>query len=378
MELRLLTSIAEVEPDAWDALVGPDDPFSAHAYLRALEDSGTACPSTGWHPCHVTLWEDGRLVGAVAAYLKDHGRAEFVFDDHWAMTAWRLGVPYYPKLVAMTPVTPATGDRLLIRADCEPRLVTARLVDGLLEAARHRGASSVHLLYLRPEQHALLAADGRLVQSVSVQLHWRNEGYASFAGYLERLRAPLRKQIRRERAALAASGLRIELVPHERFDATLTASLARFYRANCLRHGFVGYLTDEFFAALVGPAGCHALAVVAHRDGIAVAGALAFEKGGRLYGRWWGTLVEQPFLHFELCYYRLIERAIERGLHHFEAGPGGAHKLRRGLQPVTVPAMHWFADPALARAVRRSLPHERRWFESHARDLEAHGPFRRG
>ena len=48
----------------WDACAGDDNPFVSHAFLSALEDSGSANARTGWLPQHAVLrGEDGAVVG---------------------------------------------------------------------------------------------------------------------------------------------------------------------------------------------------------------------------------------------------------------------------------------------------------------------------
>jgi len=108
-----------------------------------------------------------------------------------------------------------------------------------------------------------------------------------------------------------------------------------------------------------------------------VAGTLNFQKGSNLYGRYWGAVEERPALHFELCYYRLIEYAIAHGLKHFEAGAQGTHKLRRGLMPVPIHSAHWIAHPGLADAIADFLPREAAAVQREIAMLKEHGPFKR-
>ena len=83
-----------------------------------------------------------------------------------------------------------------------------------------------------------------------------------------------------------------------------------------------------------------------------------FEKGRHLYGRYWGCLGEFEMLHFELCYYQLIERAIARRYTRFEAGAQGEHKLKRGLLPSFTHSAHWIRHPQAGGGDRR-LPGRR-------------------
>jgi predicted N-acyltransferase len=101
-----------------------------------------------------------------------------------------------------------------------------------------------------------------------------------------------------------------------------------------------------------------------------------FEKGRHLYGRYWGCLEEYQMLHFELCYYRLIERAIERGYTRFEAGAQGEHKLKRGLLPSFTHSAHWIRHPQLGAAIRDYVLAEEPSVRKRAAAYAAHSPFR--
>jgi hypothetical protein len=89
--------------------------------------------------------------------------------------------------------------------------------------------------------------------------------------------------------------------------------------------------------------------VLAFIEGRAVAGALNFIGGDALYGRYWGAVIDKPFLHFELCYYQAIDAAIALGLARVEAGAQGQHKLARGYAPVQTTSAHYIAHPRSAR-----------------------------
>ena len=94
------------------------NPFVAHAFLHALEASGSTGGRSGWTPAHVIVEDSsGRIVAAAPSYLKSHSQGEYVFDHAWADAYERAGGRYYPKLQVAAPFTPATGRRLLVAAD---------------------------------------------------------------------------------------------------------------------------------------------------------------------------------------------------------------------------------------------------------------------
>ncbi len=378
LRIRFVDRIGSIDPALWDALAGSDDPFVEHAFLHALETSGSVGDGAGWVPHHVTVWQDDRLVGALPLYEKDHSYGEFVFDWAWADAAARLGIRYYPKLVSMVPMTPATGRRLLVAPSAHRPAVLGALVDGAFQAAEARGASSVHLLFLTDGERRDLAPFEELRPRLSHQFHWHNEGYGSFDDFLARFRSPMRKQVRKERRRIEEAGLEIRVLTGPEIEERDFRALYRFYRLTCGKRGSPPYLSRRFFDAIRDGFAHRAVAVMAYRGGEPVAGSLNFEKGSTLYGRYWGCDEEHEFLHFELCYYRLIERAIDGGMARFEAGAQGIHKLRRGLMPSPIHSVHWVRDPLLGRAVSELLPREAFAVQREMTELAHHGPFRRG
>jgi predicted N-acyltransferase len=110
---KLSSGVSGLNSHAWDRLAG-DDPFVSHAFLSALEESGSVGKGTGWTPATI-LVEDGEshLTSAAPAYLKTHSQGEYVFDHAWADAFERAGGTYYPKLQIAVPFTPVPGPRLL-------------------------------------------------------------------------------------------------------------------------------------------------------------------------------------------------------------------------------------------------------------------------
>lgn len=376
LEIRTFEHLSEVDPQAWDALTSADDPFVEHAFLSALEQSGSVGPNTGWQPIHLTAWRDGVLVGALPLYAKDESWGEFIFDFEWARAAMHAGIPYYPKLTSMVPFTPATGKRLLVQDDENRSEIIRTLIDASRMTAHERGASSVHILFVTESERVELEAAG-MRPRLSLQFHWQNAGWNSFDDYLDAFRAPARKQVRRERRAISESGIEIRIKEGSELTLIEWEALYSFYRINCARHGSYPYLTPTFFELIRHTSPHRLVAVLAYRDEIPIAASINFEKGKHLYGRYWGATEEAPFLHFEVCYYRLIERAIERKLHRFEAGAQGTHKLKRGLLPAPVHSAHWIRDRRLAAGIDAYLPREAFAVTRQIEELHAMSPFKR-
>ncbi|MDH5490783.1 MAG: GNAT family N-acetyltransferase [Myxococcales bacterium] len=377
MQVEFVQELARVPAEAWDALVGEDDPFVEHAFLSLLEQSGSVGGRTGWHPRHVLVRHAGRLVGALPLYVKEHGYGEYIFDWAWANAAPRLGLDYYPKLVSMVPLTPATGRRVLLAPGIDRPAVVQALLDGCLSLAERIGASSIHLLFLSEEDRELLRPHHAFLPRLSHQFHWHSRGDRSFEEHLDRFRSSYRKQIRRERRAALESGLRIDFLRGEQIDAETWSRIGALYRDTCARKGSYPYLHPSFFELAPERVGGRARLARACRAGETVAISLGFAKGKHVYGRYWGASIDQELLHFELCFHQFIEHAIEIGAERFEAGAQGSHKLRRGLLPSPVHSAHWIRDPRLRELVGSFLPREAALV---AREIEALGersPFRR-
>src|SRR5260221_14166121 len=146
-QLRLVERIDEVPAEAWDRCAGGDNPFLNHAFLKALETSGSATARTGWLPQHLVAEdEEGRVLGAVPMYLKSHSYGEYVFDHGWADAYRRAGGEYYPKLQVAVPFTPVPGARLLLAPDAD-QSVADMLIAGLVEIADRRDVSSLHVTF---------------------------------------------------------------------------------------------------------------------------------------------------------------------------------------------------------------------------------------
>ena len=378
MKVTRVDGLSGVDAAAWDALAGEDDPFAEHAFLSALEDSGSVGGRSGWRATHVLVHDEGRLVGALPLYRKDHSYGEYIFDFAWANASSRLGAPYYPKLVAMTPLTPATGTRFLVHPDADRERVVCALLDGAIDAAAALRASSVHLNFLNASEADEVAAHGGYLARTTHQFHFHNEGYADCEAFVARFRSSMRKKLRKERRAVAESGLDVGVVAGPQLSEDDWSRLRRFYLDTCWRKGSEPYLTERFFTLLAERCAVRVLVGYARRNGLLVAASLNFQKGKHLYGRYWGCEEDQEMLHFELCYYQLIEHAIAHGMTRFEAGAQGTHKLRRGLMPSAIHSAHFITHPVLRDAVADYLPREH---AAELREMEAlaeHGPFRRG
>jgi predicted N-acyltransferase len=370
---RLGNGVADFDAADWDACAGTANPFVSHAFLSALEDSGSATAKRGWQPIPISLdGADGRPTAVMPAYAKGHSQGEYVFDHAWADAYGRAGGRYYPKLQIAVPFSPVPGPRLLTR---DPAL--APLLIAAAEAVvRQHGLSSAHATFIEPEQVPLFERAGWLIRT-DRQFHWLNHGYASFDDFLAALASRKRKAIRKERAA-AVEGLTIEHVSGAGLTEAHWDAFWHFYQDTGARKWGRPYLTRSFFSLLGERLGDRVLLILAKRSGRPIAGALNLIGADTLYGRYWGASEEVPFLHFELCYYQAIDAAIARGLKCVEAGAQGSHKLARGYEPTPTWSAHYIVDPGFRRAVSDYLAAERRAIAADIEALIDMTPFRKG
>ena len=369
---RLATGVSSIPAAEWDRCAGEGNPFVGHAFLAALEASGSVGGRSGWQPVPVVVdGDDGRPAAIAPAYLKSHSQGEYVFDHGWADAWARAGGDYYPKLQVAAPFSPVPGPRLLLR---DPATAPA-LIAALEAVTDQHGLSSAHATFIAPEQVPLFEAAGWLIRQ-GTQFHWRNDGYQTFDDFLAALASRKRKAIRKERAA-AVEGLTIRHLTGAAITGPYWDAFWRFYQDTGNRKWGRPYLTRSFFPLLGEALGDRVLLIVAERDGVPVAGALNLIGADTLYGRYWGATEEVPFLHFELCYYQAIDVAIARGLGTVEAGAQGEHKLARGYVPVPTWSAHYIPDRGFRRAVAEFLDRERAAVAQDAAYLGELTPFRR-
>jgi uncharacterized protein len=404
---------------AWDdllALQPQPSPFMRHAYLAALEASGSATAATGWDAHCFTLHTDDVLQAACVVYVKDHSYGEYVFDWAWASAYQQHGVPYYPKAVIAVPFTPVPGSRLLARTAAD-RLALLKVVTSWCEQV---GVSSLHLLFAG-EADVQASADAGLMLRHTVQFHWANvapapdtgapsapreserlaglpeapaakhgPAFPDFDTFLASLAQDKRKKIRQERRKVTEVGVTFR---HAEGSAISEADWDFFYQCyerTYLEHGNPPYLSRDFFARMARAMPENWLLFVAEREGRPIASSLiaisadvtpaSGQKDAEVvrvaYGRYWGALESVDCLHFEACYYQPLQWCIANGYQRFEGGAQGEHKMARALMPVQTTSAHWLAHPAFADAVARFLEREGEGIQHYLDDLQQRSPFK--
>ncbi len=369
---RLGNGVQDCDADGWDACAGGGNPFVSHAFLSALEASGSVGPGTGWQAAPIIMEDGGALTGCLPSYLKSHSQGEYVFDHSWADAWARAGGSYYPKLQIAAPFTPVPGPRILS--------LDAATALGLLRAAQavadQNGLSSVHATFVDEAQLNIFKQADWLIRE-GIQYHWFNQGYGDFDDFLGALSSRKRRAIGKERARAQAAVTIRHIAGADITEAQWDAFWI-FYQDTGARKWGQPYLTRAFFSIIGQTMGDSLLLMLAEKDGRPVAGALNFIGSDALYGRYWGCTEDIPFLHFELCYYQAIEAAIARGIGRVEAGAQGDHKLARGYVAVPTWSAHYIPDAGFRDAVAGFLSRERRAVEHEINALESFTPFKRG
>jgi uncharacterized protein len=372
MRTAVVNSLASVSSSAWDGLAkGGQYPFLSHAFLRSLESCGVVGDDTAWLPRYVLGHEGHELVAAAPAYRRLDSYGEFVFDFRLAEVARRFGVRYYPKWTVASPFTPATGPRLLCANDDH----RAGFAAAVLDHARADGASGVHVLFCSAEERSLLSST--MATRSGVQFHWRNDGYASFDDFLSKMRHEDRKQVKRERRRVAETGLSIQQRCAGDLSAIELARMYALYASTSDRKWGKPYLNEAWFLALPQTMPMSVVFCTAHEgEGDALAMTMSFEGNNALYGRYWGTFVDVPGLHFELCYYQLVDRAIAKGHVLVEAGAQGEHKFKRGFLPMITHSAHALFQTQFHDAVAHAFAEEAAGIGEERERMLEHSPFR--
>ncbi|WP_293132161.1 GNAT family N-acetyltransferase [Microcoleus sp. bin38.metabat.b11b12b14.051] len=352
-----ISKLADIPQASWDALAMPlKTPFMEWDWLNNLEISGSASGKTGWLPHHLTVWRDKQLIACAPLYVKSHSYGEFVFDNQWADLAQRLGIEYYPKLMGMTPFTPAEGYRFLIAPGEDEDELTGVMVSAIDHFCDRHNISGCNFLYVDPEWRQRMENHG-----FSAWLHhsyvWQNQDYQNFDGYLGAFNANQRRNIKRERKAVDKAGLLLKTLTGDEIPQPMFGQMYAFYENTCDKFGWWGskYLTKQFFEQLHDNYRDRVLFVAAYDkedDRQPVGMSFCLYKGDRLYGRYWGSLQEIDCLHFDACYYTPIQWAIDRGIKTFDPGAGGRHKKRRGFPAMPNYSLHRFYNNRLSQILK--------------------------
>ena len=368
-----------VSAQEWDALLEAQTeptPFMRHAYLSAMEESGSASAQSGWKLQLLTLRhplppQAGQLVGAAVLYIKPHSYGEYVFDWAWADAYQRHGLNYYPKAVSAVPFTPVPGSRLL--ADSSQS--QSALLSAMVELAQNEDWSSLHLLFLSNDDLQVTETAGWLSRH-TVQFHWHNAAYEDFDDFLKALNQEKRKKIKQERRKVADAGVVFKAFEGVQIQSADWDFFYQCYAQTYFEHGNAPYLNRDFFQRMQDTMPENWVLFIAEKNGQRMACSLIGLGNNVAYGRYWGALERVDCLHFEACYYQPIAWCIAKGVERFEGGAQGEHKMARALLPIKANSAHWLAHPGFADAVEKYLEKEGHGVAAYLENLEGRSPLK--
>ncbi len=378
-----IESIHDCEKEQWNRLSDQyESPLMDWEWLRILEDSGSVTPDGGWISSHLLSYREGTLIAAAPLYVKTHSAGEFVFDYAWAEVAQSLGSSYYPKLVAMSPLTPAIGYRFLIDRSEETEALLASMLDQIHEFCRENRLHGFSILWPEPEFASL-------VNSVSHEqtftpwehqhFRWENESFESFDDYLAVFKKNQRRNIKRERSSMEAQGLRLETAFASDVPEHYAEKMFEYYTNTNDQFGMwaARFLTPDFFSMIKDGPGRNVVFCSAF-DGSSsspIGMSMLLYKPDRLIGRYWGEQTFVNNLHFNLCYYEPIRWGIEHGVRSFDPGMGSSHKVRRGFRAVSTSSLHHFYDKRMQVVMDMNIERINRYEQAHIEELNSHVPF---
>lgn len=381
MEFKSFPSIKHIPASLWDGLFDSENPFVKHAYLLALEQSGSASAEAGWTAQHLLMYQDGQAVAAMPVYGKTHSYGEFVFDWGWAEAYQHYGLAYYPKLVTAIPFTPVAGPRIGFANSLDMRQAITAFRNEIQRLVLTSGASGWHLLFADGALQRAFASieEHPLLHREAVQFHWFNKDYRCFDDFLKSLRSARRKNLKRERRKVAEQGITVYRRTGDEIQDDEWLAFYQCYQDTYLkRSGHGGYLNQSFFTHIRQSLADQLMLVVARDTNRIVAASLFFFDSKTLYGRYWGSLEEVSCLHFEACFYQGIEFCIERALSRFDPGTQGEHKLMRGFEPVKSASYHWIADNRFRTAIEDFVKREKAGTDRYQQAAELLLPFKKG
>ena len=370
IKLEVVNSLSGIHSEDWNSLTN-GDPLVSHEFLSAIEKTGNIGGNTGWEPMHLVARQEDSLCGAIALYLKSHSYGEYIFDWAWADAYHRSGLEYYPKLLSAIPFTPATGPRIFAKNE----LIKKTLARSVLAFAKDNRLSSFHCLYPQNEDLDIWREENCLVRK-TIQFHWTNKGYETFDDFLNNMRSAKRKKIRQERKRVKDNGVEFSALLGDEANDDDWRFFYDCYEHTYLIRGSTPYLNFEFFSEIRKTLGNSILLIIARQSGHRIATALNLIGKDTIWGRYWGSKIYIPSLHFETCYYQTIEYAIKHNIKTFEGGAQGEHKLARGLEPVETQSAHWLAHPQFADAIKKFLDREKIAITEYNEELNHRAPFK--
>lgn len=365
VSLQVFSKITDIPAEQWPEL---DNPLCCYSFYKNLEESLVITSENGWQPIYFCYFTD-KCSWVLPSFIKSHSYGEYVFDWAWADAYERSGMSYYPKLLSATPVTPCLAPKWIISDDSElSDELLAELLMAISRWLKEQGLSSWHINFANQPQVEKLSKLSKLpnqsfMERLDIQFHWTNDNYQSFIDFLSKLKAKKRKNILQERRKVQQAGWSFQFKLAKNISIEEWGLVYQFYKNTFDKRGGWAQLTPDFFINLSKSLPDNAMVNFAYQDDKPLAMALFFISKTHVYGRYWGFAngLDKELLkgvHFESCYYQAIEFAIEHGLHTFEPGAQGEHKIARGFEPVLTHSFHQVVHPQFSEAIGNVIQQE--------------------
>ena len=374
-EVYTRSSIKDFKQEQWDQCNALGNVFLSYKFLYLLETSKSISADVGWIPIYFAVEEKGELIAVVPCFIKSHSQGEFVFDHAWAQAYSNLGLSYYPKLVVASPFSPVTGMRFLLRFNEDIDLKRI-LINSIKNYAKENDISSIHINFFDKSELKNFKDEGFIIR-YGEQFHFSNDNYNSFDNFLEKLSYKSRKKIIKERKSILDKGISIEVINEKNLDVNICKKMYEFYLSTIHKKWSYNYLSKDFFLGLPEYLNENTLIIIAKYSDNIIAGALNFISNNKLYGRYWGCNQNIPNLHFEVCYYKAIELAINNNYYSVEAGAQGAHKIKRGYLPKLTYSAHYIFNDTLKEAILNFTEEEKKLVTNDMKVIEEnYSPFK--
>ena len=356
------TTLSNISPIEWNKIADSNNPFLNYEFLYNLEKAGCVNANTTWKTNFFLIHnEKNILIAALPFYIRYDSRGEFVFDYSWADAYNRIGLSYYPKGVCSIPFTPVNGLRILYNRNLNYKLedILDLLIPELIKQSEKLKLSSIHFLFLTKEESVLLEKYSFITRK-NIQFHWVNNNYKNFDDYLKSLNSSKRKNIKKERLKITNLNINIKIFQDNEITLEMLQIMYKLYISTYETKWGDPYLNLTFFVLLFNNFRKYIVLVLAFENETnkIIAGTINFIKGSKLFGRYWGTFINYSNLHFELCYYQLIEFAIKNNIEIFEAGAQGEQKFMRGFDANYCYSSHFIFNNQARIAIRKFIAEE--------------------
>ena len=369
-DLNFVDNFDSIDEAQYSKLIRKNDaPFIQYSFLKALENSGCVGRDLGWTPKHLVKSNENVLSGFLPMYIKNNSHGEFVFDHSWSYALNRAGRNYYPKLLTAIPFTPCETRKIITESDAN------EYVEKIIEFMEEKNIESWHVLYPDADLKELFL-ENKLIERFGYKFIWKNKEYETFNDYLNIFKSRQRKNIKNERKKISDLNITFQIKESDSLTQEDWEEFFKFYKNTYEERLQRPYLNIDFFKEI------HKFKKIlkpviffAVHDDKKIAGSLCFIGNDTLYGRHWGSSFNIDSLHFETCFYQVIEFCINKKIKYFDPGVQGEHKIRRGFEPKRTSSFHYIKENDFRNAIIEFCDKEEVEINRYLKACERYTPF---